>query len=259
MINLALSPSSSLIGWVAGLCSLSARCTYATVFTSLLELLNRSHRFFLFHKVWCGYSFFSSGAKIRLICAGHSLFGRFNQASPLSHFFLYSYSMLIALVLMHALLFIQLFSSMCTFLTVRHLNKKHDRFLFLRLIFTVKGPKYSTITFVKAVEISTCSLGRTALTGVSVCDLAFLHITHLLLSDRRAFGMPRIHIFCWTLFHTCSVPSFWLFFRFFANTIQLDGESHVGILGSFHWNPNDFCLFWFGTNELFFVKEGYNL
>ena len=43
IVAFAFPLSSMLTMSVAGLCLLKARCTYATVFTSLLKLLNRSH------------------------------------------------------------------------------------------------------------------------------------------------------------------------------------------------------------------------
>ena len=96
-------------------------------------------------------------------------------------------------------------TSMCTVLTVTHVNKQHHRFSFLRPVFTVNGPKKSNSTFVKAVEASNRSSGRSA---IIVCALPFLH---LILIDRKAFRKPRIHIFCWTMFLTRSVPSCCLF------------------------------------------------
>ena len=82
---------------------LNARRTYATVFTSLLKLLNRYHGITAFlssariMKTDEGI-FSSSEANIRFTCSGHSLSGRFNQAGPVSHSLLLSSSMLIALV-----------------------------------------------------------------------------------------------------------------------------------------------------------------
>ena len=43
IVAFAFSLSSMLTTSVAGYCLFNARCTYATVFTSLLKLLNRSH------------------------------------------------------------------------------------------------------------------------------------------------------------------------------------------------------------------------
>ena len=43
IVAFAFSLSSTLTLTVAGLCLFNARCTYSTVFTSLLKLLNRSH------------------------------------------------------------------------------------------------------------------------------------------------------------------------------------------------------------------------
>ena len=43
IVAFAFSLSSMLTASVAGLCLFNARCTYATVVTSLLKLLNRSH------------------------------------------------------------------------------------------------------------------------------------------------------------------------------------------------------------------------
>ena len=101
-------------------------------------------------------------------------------------------------------------TSICTALIVRQVKRQHHRFSFLRPIFTMKGPKCSTPTFVKAVEASSRSSGRPAITGAIVCALPFLQVMNLFLIDLKALRMPRIHIFCWTMFLTCSVPSCWL-------------------------------------------------
>ena len=86
-------------------------------------------------------------------------------------------------------------TSICTALIVRYVNRQHHRFFFLRPIFTLRGPKLSTPTIVKAVEASHHSSGRSAITSAIVCALPFLQVTHLFLIDLKAFRMPRIHIF----------------------------------------------------------------
>ena len=95
----------------------------------------------------------------------------------------------------------------CTDLIVRHVNRQHNGFSFLRPIFTARWPKQSSSKFVKAVEASNCSSGRSVITGVIVCALPFLQATYWLLINLKAFLMPGIHIFCWKKILTSSVPS----------------------------------------------------
>ena len=87
-------------------------------------------------------------------------------------------------------------TSICTALIVRHIKRQHDRSSFLRPTFKMKGPMWSTPTFVKAAEASNRSSGRSAITGAIVCALPFLLVTHLFMIDLKAFRMSRIHIFC---------------------------------------------------------------
>ena len=114
IVAFALSLSSMLTTSVAGLCLFNARCTYATAFTSLLKLLNRSRWITAFFSSACVMKtdegiVSSSDAKIRFTYCGHSLSGRFNQqASPVSHSLLLNSSKLIALVPMSAGLLIPL-------------------------------------------------------------------------------------------------------------------------------------------------------
>ena len=74
----------------------------------------------------------------------------------------------------------------------------------------MKGPKWSPPTVLKAVEASNRSSGRSAITGAIFCSLPFLQLTHLFLIDLKEFRMSSMHIFCWTIFLTCSMPSCWL-------------------------------------------------
>ena len=111
IVAFAFPLSSMLTMSVAGLCLLYVHRTYATAFTSLLKLLNRSHWITAFFSSTCIMNtdegiFSSSDAKIRFTYSGHSLSGRFNQAGPVS--LLLSSSMLIALVPMSAGLLIPL-------------------------------------------------------------------------------------------------------------------------------------------------------
>ena len=57
MIAIAFSLLSTLNMILAGICLLNARCTFTTVFTSVLKLLNRSRFVFvnLYHGDWWGY------------------------------------------------------------------------------------------------------------------------------------------------------------------------------------------------------------
>ena len=75
-------------------------------------------------------------------------------------------------------------TSICIALIVRHVNRRYNRFSFLRQIFAVKRSKKSTPTFVKAVEASNRSSGRSAIT-VIVSALNFLQVTCSWLFLRR--------------------------------------------------------------------------
>ena len=113
IVAFAFSLSPMLTTSVAGLCLFNDRCTYGTVFTSLLKLLNRSHwitAFFssVFIMKTDEVIFSSSEAKNRFTCSGHSLSDRCNQAGQMSRSLLLSSSMLIALLLMPAVLLIPL-------------------------------------------------------------------------------------------------------------------------------------------------------
>ena len=97
----------------AGLYLFKARCTYATVFSSLLKLLNCSHWITAFFSSACIMKtdegiISSSDAKIRFTCSDHSLSGCFSQAGPVSYSLLLSSPKLIAPVPMSAWLLIQL-------------------------------------------------------------------------------------------------------------------------------------------------------
>ena len=105
--------SSKLTTSNSGLYLFNVRCTYATVFTSLLKLLNHSHLITTFFSSACITKtdegiFCSSYSNISVTCSGQSLFARFNQAGPVSHSPLLRSSMLIALVPMSAGLLIPL-------------------------------------------------------------------------------------------------------------------------------------------------------
>ena len=118
MTAFEFSLSSMLTTSVADLCLLNARCNYATLFTSLLKLLSRSHWITGFFSSACTMKtdegiFSSSETKIRFICSVHSLSGLYNHAGPVSHSRLLSSSMLMALVPMSAGLLIPLFCSHC--------------------------------------------------------------------------------------------------------------------------------------------------
>ena len=107
ILAFAFSLSTMLATSVAGLCFFIAFCTYVTVFTFLLKLLNCSHWITAFFSSACIMKtdeviFSSSEAKIRFTSSDHLLCGRFNQADPVSHWLLLSSSMLIARVPMSA-------------------------------------------------------------------------------------------------------------------------------------------------------------
>ena len=91
IVAFTFSLSSLLTTSVAVLCLFYARCTYATVFTSLLNLLNRSHWITAFFSSACIMKidegiFSSSDAKIRFTCSSHSLSARFRLAQWATHF-----------------------------------------------------------------------------------------------------------------------------------------------------------------------------
>ena len=99
--------------------------------------------------------------------------------------------------------------SIYTALTFRHVNEQHHRFSFLRPIFILERPKQSSPIFAKALEASNHSVRSFAITRAIVCALSLGHVIHLFLMERKAFFTPTIKNRCWTVFVTCSAPS-WL-------------------------------------------------
>ena len=95
--------------------------------------------------------------------------------------------------------------SICPARTVRLVKRQHQRFLFLRPIFTVNGPKWSIPTFENTVD-ATNRLQAGLLFLVSLAPF-FRHVMHLLLTDRKTFRMPRIQNLFWIMFLNSSVSS----------------------------------------------------
>ena len=96
-----------------GLYLLNSRCTYASVVTILLKLLNRSHWMTTFFSSACTMKtdegiFSSTEAEIRFTCSVHPLSGRFYQAGPVSRSLLFRSSISIAPLPMSAGLLIPL-------------------------------------------------------------------------------------------------------------------------------------------------------
>ena len=125
-----LSRNKPLYCFVAGLCLLNARCMYATLFTSLLKLLNRSHWITAFFSSACIMKtdeniFSSPDAMIRFTCSGHSLSDCLNQAGPVSHSLFLSFAMLIALVPISAGLLIPLTCFHCIQYLSHSIGHKH--------------------------------------------------------------------------------------------------------------------------------------
>ena len=69
-------------------------------------------------------------------------------------------------------------TSICTSITVRHVNRKRNLFYFLRPIPTDKGRNQSARKFAKAAELSKHFLGRSTIIALIVCALLFLQVTH---------------------------------------------------------------------------------
>ena len=71
-------------------------------------------------------------------------------------------------------------TSICTSITVRHVNRQPNLFYFLRPIPTDKGRNQSARKIVKAAELSKHFLGRSTIIALIVCALLFLQVTHFL-------------------------------------------------------------------------------
>ena len=101
MIVFAFSLFSTLTTSLVTFYLISAFCTYATLFASMLNSesfpLNDSISSVCILKIDSGM-FSSIEAKINFTCSGHSLSGPFNKAVPVRHSITLSSSMLIALL-----------------------------------------------------------------------------------------------------------------------------------------------------------------
>ena len=131
-------------------------------------------------------------------------------------------------------------TSICTALIVGKVNRQHHRFSFFCSIVTVKGPKKWAPTFVKAVEASNRSSVISAITGVIVCALQFLQVTHMFKIDLKAyvclwskFSAEQCFFYAQCLRVVCPGACF-------ARIIQLHDAYNVAILDALHWSPIDF-------------------
>ena len=117
IVALAFSFSSIPVIFVAIFVLLKALCTYVIVFTSQMKLPNCSHwtiySFSLVVEMKADCSFCSSEANSKFTCSGHSLSDYINQAGPVSHLLLLSWSTSMALAPMLAGLLIPLTSFHC--------------------------------------------------------------------------------------------------------------------------------------------------
>ena len=126
----------------------------------------------------------------------------------------------------------------------------------------MKGRNLSTITSVKFIEAFNFSLDKLAITGTIVWVLLLVQVPLLMFIDRKAVFEPCIHIFCWRMFITCSVPSCsWLFCWFWminstARFFQCSNVECFALKSIFALKSFLFCAI--DPNKSLFIRKNEN-